>query len=146
MAKLDLKKISGKTAARMSMVIVILLSAGAVIAMGIFIIRTMNKISGESFTLSEADQEAIEKIDLDGLADLQAGLEEKNALDEARAGRPHNPFSDITIRRETAINPGGTEPEPEPEADEVELPDLPEPDEPVEPDGAEDEENEEEEE
>lgn len=121
MAKLDLKKISGKTASRIATVVVLFLSIGAIAAMVIFIYRTMNKIAYSSFELSETDQEAIETINLKGLSDLQARLEEKNALDQPRAGRPHNPFADITIRKETALptGPVSIEPEPEPEPEPV---------------------------
>lgn len=122
MAKPNLKKISSKTAARFATVGVLVISIGAIAAMIIFIYRTMNWIADSSFMLSEVDQEAIETIDLDGLAALQARLDEKNALDEPRVGRPHNPFADISLRKETALPNGpGTvlpapvpEPEPEP--------------------------------
>lgn len=134
MAKFDLKKISSKTAARIATVTVILLSLGAIVAMVIFIYRTMNKIAYSSFTLSEVEQEAIETIDLEGLAALKVRLEEKNALDPPRAGRPHNPFAELAIRMETAtsggseaVEPEETEPEPEPEPEETspEDPDTP---------------------
>jgi len=115
MAKLDLKKISAKNLARIATVSVMLLSIGAVAAMAVFIYRTMNRIAYSSFTLSEVEQESIETIDLTGLAALQARLDEKNALDEPRAGRPHNPFADISIRKETVLPSGVTPLTPEPE-------------------------------
>lgn len=126
MAKLDLKKISAKNLARIATATVLLLSIGAVAMMAIFIYQTLNRIAYSSFALSEVEQESIETIDLTGLAALQARLDEKNALDEPRAGRPHNPFADISIRKETVLPSGVTPPTPEPEPP-VSPPPTPEP-------------------
>ncbi len=115
MAKLELKRISSKTAARIATIAVILVSIAAIVAMIVFLYRTMNKIATASFTLSEVDQEAIETIDLAGIEALQSRLNQKNALDEPRAGRPHNPFADIVFRHETATPSEETVPEPDQE-------------------------------
>lgn len=138
MAKLELKKISGKSAARIATLVVTLLCVGSILAMGLFIFNTIDKFTTSSSPLSESEQEAVETIDLDGLAVLQAKLTEKNALDEARAGRPHNPFADISIRKETVIQPSPTQPEPEPIPEPEPTPDedldeLPEPEDTIEP-------------
>jgi hypothetical protein len=113
-----------KLVSRIAMIGVIIFSVGMITAMIIFVYRTMNTIADSSFSLSEVDEEGIETIDLKGIEELRARLDVKNALDEPRAGRPHNPFADISLRNKTAFPQDETvaEPEIEPEEDTEEEP------------------------
>ncbi|MFH1046988.1 MAG: hypothetical protein V1738_01695 [Patescibacteria group bacterium] len=89
--------------ARIITVIVVVLVASGIVVTVIFISNILNRMSGDSFRLTEEDEQSIETIDLERLSELRDKIDDKNKLDEARAGRLRNPFAEPA-----------PEPEPEP--------------------------------
>ncbi len=92
--KTNEQKVSRGKIRMVASILMVTVSLCCIVATGVFVHQTIERITVNAFKLTEEDRESVETIELELLSELEKKIKAKNALDVPREGRLRNPFSE----------------------------------------------------